>query len=180
MEWVNFDIKYEGHHNCSKTLSMPILRVFGDHHMWCQNRHQYVWTSLCQLIFLWTSSIVYVFDFLTFDIFLTIWHLFDNLTSFWHFDIFFNLNHLSPWLFYVFHVLNVTYNIIAFIVEIVDTTTEKTWKDPIYRYQRLQITLYILIQTHAKSLNKQLLWISASINRRIQFKWPSIFKLETL
>ena len=30
---VNFDIKYEGHQNCSKTLSMPILRVFGDHHM---------------------------------------------------------------------------------------------------------------------------------------------------
>ena len=36
------------------------------------------------LFFLWTSSIVYVFDFLTFDIFLTTWHLFDNLTSFWH------------------------------------------------------------------------------------------------
>ena len=34
------------------------------------------------LFFLWTSSIVYVFDFLTFDIFLTIWHLFDILTSF--------------------------------------------------------------------------------------------------
>ena len=45
------------------------------------------------LFFLWTSSIVYVFHFLTFDIFLTIWHLFDNLTSFWPF---FNLNHLSP------------------------------------------------------------------------------------
>ena len=28
------------------------------------------------LFFLWTSSIVYVFDFLTFDIFLTFWHLF--------------------------------------------------------------------------------------------------------
>ena len=36
------------------------------------------------LFFLWTSSIVQVFDFLTFDIFLTTWHLFDNLTSFWH------------------------------------------------------------------------------------------------
>ena len=51
-------------------------------------------TSICvnlimSIYFLWTSSIVYVFDFLTFDIFLTIWHLFDNLTSFWHFDIFF-------------------------------------------------------------------------------------------
>ena len=30
---VNFDIKYEGHQNCSKTLSMHILRVFGHHHM---------------------------------------------------------------------------------------------------------------------------------------------------
>ena len=26
---VNFDVKYEGHQNCSKTLSMHILRVFG-------------------------------------------------------------------------------------------------------------------------------------------------------
>ena len=56
--------------------------------------------SMCEphyvnLFFLWTSSIVYVFDFLTFDIFLTIWHFFDNLTSFWCFDISFNLNHLS-------------------------------------------------------------------------------------
>ena len=45
-------------------------------------------TSICvNLImsiyfFLWNSSIVHVFDFLTFDIFLTTWHLFDNLTSF--------------------------------------------------------------------------------------------------
>ena len=39
--------------------------------------------------FLWTSSIVHVFDFLTFDIFLTTWHLFDNLTSFWQLNIFF-------------------------------------------------------------------------------------------
>ena len=30
---VNFDIKYEGYQNCSKTLSMHILRVFGHHHM---------------------------------------------------------------------------------------------------------------------------------------------------
>ena len=26
---VNFDVKYEGDQNCSKTLSMHILRVFG-------------------------------------------------------------------------------------------------------------------------------------------------------
>ena len=42
------------------------------------------------LLLLWTFSIVCVFDFLTFDIFLTFWHLFDI------FYIFFNLNHLSP------------------------------------------------------------------------------------
>ena len=30
---VNFDVKYEGHQNCSKTSSMDILRVFGDDHM---------------------------------------------------------------------------------------------------------------------------------------------------
>ena len=41
--------------------------------------------------FLWTSFIVHVFDFLTFDIFLTTWHLFDNLTSFWQIDIFFDI-----------------------------------------------------------------------------------------
>ena len=40
------------------------------------------WVNLIMSIyfFLWTSSIVYVFDFLTFDIFLTIWHI---LTT-WH------------------------------------------------------------------------------------------------
>ena len=30
---VNFDVKYEGNQNCSKTLSMHILRGFGHHHM---------------------------------------------------------------------------------------------------------------------------------------------------
>ena len=59
---------------------------FGHYHIWCQNWHQYVWTSLCPFIFLWTSSIAHVFEFLTFDIFLTIWHIFDNLTSFWQID----------------------------------------------------------------------------------------------
>ena len=82
---VNFDVKYEGHQNCSKTLSMHILRVFGHHHMWRQNWHQYVWTSLCQFIFfvnLLHSPCVWLFD---------IWHLFDNLTSFWQLDIFFDI-----------------------------------------------------------------------------------------
>ena len=45
------------------------------------------------LFFWWTSSIVHVFDFLTFDIFLTTWHLFDNLTSFWQLNIF--LGHMG-------------------------------------------------------------------------------------
>ena len=30
---VNFDVKYKGHQNWSKILSMGILRLFGDHHM---------------------------------------------------------------------------------------------------------------------------------------------------
>ena len=30
---INFDVKYEGHQNCSKTLSMHILRVLSHHHM---------------------------------------------------------------------------------------------------------------------------------------------------
>ena len=77
--YVNFYIKYEGHQNWSKILSMDILRVFDHHHIWCQNWHQYVWTSSCQFIFfvnLLHSPCVWLFD---------IWHLFDNLTSF---DIF--------------------------------------------------------------------------------------------
>ena len=63
-------------------------------------------TSICvNLImwiyfFLWTSSIVCVFNFLTFDIFLTTWHLFDNLTSLWQLDIFFDMwamGHVGKW-----------------------------------------------------------------------------------
>ena len=75
---VNFDVKYEGHQNCPKILSVNILRVFSDHHMWRKNWCQYLWTSLCQFIFfvnLLHSPGVWFFD---------IWHLFDNLTSFWH------------------------------------------------------------------------------------------------
>ena len=85
---VNFDIKYEGHQNCSKTLSMHILRVFGHHRIWRQNWHQYMWTSLCQFNFfvnLLHSPCVWLFD---------IWHLFDNLTSFWQLDIFLTTWHL--------------------------------------------------------------------------------------
>ena len=95
---VNFDVRYEGHQNWPKILSMNILRVFSDHHLWCQNWRQYVWTSLCQFNFLvnllhslgvWFFDIWHHFDNLTsfwqLDIFLTTWHLFDNLTSFWYF-----------------------------------------------------------------------------------------------
>ena len=79
---VNFDIRYQRHQNCPKILSMNILRVFSDHHLWHQNWHQYLWTSLCQFNFfvnLLHSLGVSLFD---------IWHLFDNLTSFWQLDIF--------------------------------------------------------------------------------------------
>ena len=85
---INFGVKYEGNQNCSKTLSMYILRGFGHHHMWCQNWRQYVWTSLCQFIFfvnLLHSPCVWLFD---------IWHLFDKLTSFWQLDIFLTTWHL--------------------------------------------------------------------------------------
>ena len=30
---VNFDVRYEGHQNRPKILSMNILRVFSDHHL---------------------------------------------------------------------------------------------------------------------------------------------------
>ena len=79
---VNFDVRYEGHQNCPKILSMNILRVFSDHHLWRQNWRQYLWTSLCQFNFfvnLLHSLGVWIFD---------IWHLFDNLTFFWQLDIF--------------------------------------------------------------------------------------------
>ena len=83
---INFDVKYEGHQNCPKILSVNILRVFSDHHMWHQNWRQYLWTSLCQFIFivnLLHSPGVWFFH---------IWHLFDNLTSFWQLDIFLTLD----------------------------------------------------------------------------------------
>ena len=86
---VNFDITYDGDQKLSKCAKKVFLNNFGDLHIWHQNWRHYVWTSLCEFIFLWTSSIVCVLDFLTFDIFLTFWHLIDILTSF-------NLNHLSP------------------------------------------------------------------------------------
>ena len=85
---INFDIRYEGHQNCLKILSMNILSVFSDHHLWRQNWRQYLWTSLCQFNFfvnLFHSLGVSFFD---------IWHLFDNLTSFWQLDIFLTTWHL--------------------------------------------------------------------------------------
>ena len=79
---INFDIRYEGHQNCLKILSMNILSVFSDHHLWRQNWHQYLWTSLCQFNFF--VNLLYSLGVSFFDI----WHLFDNLTSFWQLDIF--------------------------------------------------------------------------------------------
>ena len=76
---VNFDVRYEGHQNCPKILSMNILRVFSDHHLWHQNWRQYLWTSLCQFNFF--VNLLHSLGVSFFDI----WHLFDNLTSFWYF-----------------------------------------------------------------------------------------------
>ena len=79
---INFDITYEGHQNCPKILSMNILSVFSDHHLWRQNWRQYLWTSLCQFNFF--VNLLHSLGVSFFDI----WHLFDNLTSFWQLDIF--------------------------------------------------------------------------------------------
>ena len=87
---TNFDVRYEGHQNCLKILSMNILSVFSDHHLWRQNWRQYLWTSLCQFNFfvnLLHSLGVWFFD---------IWHLFDNLTSFWYFGSKSPMGPLSP------------------------------------------------------------------------------------
>ena len=37
---VNFDVKYKGHQNCSKPLSMHIWKVFGNHHMVTSSNYQ--------------------------------------------------------------------------------------------------------------------------------------------
>ena len=79
---INFDVWYEGHQNCPKILSMNILRVFSDHHLWHQNWRQYLWTSLCQFNFF--VNLLHSLGVSFFDI----WHLFDNLTFFWQLDIF--------------------------------------------------------------------------------------------
>ena len=76
---INFDVRYEGHQNCPKIVSM---KVFSDHHLWCQNWRQYLWTSLCQFNFF--VNLLHSLGVSFFDI----WHLFDNLTSFWQLDIF--------------------------------------------------------------------------------------------
>ena len=97
---INFDVRHEGHPNCPKILSMNILRVFSDNHLWRQNWRQYVWTSLCQFNFfvnLFHSLGVWIFD---------IWHLFDNLTSFWQFDIFLTIWHLFDILAHYFNHLS--------------------------------------------------------------------------
>ena len=79
---INFDVRYEGHQNCPKILSMNILSVFSDHHLWRQNWRQYLWTSLCQFNFF--VNLLHSLGVSFFDI----WHHFDNLTSFWQLDIF--------------------------------------------------------------------------------------------
>ena len=87
---INFEVRYEGHQNCPKILSMKILSVFSDHHLWCQNWCQYLWTSLCQFNFF--VNLLHSLGVSFFDI----WHLFDNLTSFWYFGSKLPTGPLSP------------------------------------------------------------------------------------
>ena len=107
---INFDIRYEGHQNCLKILSMNILSVFSDHHLWRQNWHQYLWTSLCQFNFF--VNLLHSLGVSFFDI----WHLFDNLTSFWQLDIFLifweQIAHGPPfpmWLIPLYPIAHVTH-----------------------------------------------------------------------
>ena len=85
---VNFDVKYEGHQNCSKTLSKHILRVLVT--IICDvkidvNMCEPHYVNLFFFVNLLHSPCVWLFD---------IWHLFDNLTSFWQLDIFMTTWHL--------------------------------------------------------------------------------------
>ena len=76
-------------------MILPCIMLLDmDIHMWHRidvkmYEHLYVNEFL-----LWTSSMVKIFDFLTFDIFLTIWHL---LTSFFLGGLSLHLNHLIAW-----------------------------------------------------------------------------------
>ena len=82
---INFDVKYGGHQNCSKTPSMHILRVFGHHHMWLSKLTSICVNLIMSIYFfvnLLHSPCVWLFD---------ISHLFDSLTSFWQLDIFFDI-----------------------------------------------------------------------------------------
>ena len=107
---INFDVRYEGHQNCPKILSMNILSVFSDHHLWRQNWGQYLWTSLCQFNFF--VNLLHSLGVSFFDI----WHLFDNLTSFWQLDIFLifweQIAHGSPfpmWLIPLYPIAHVSH-----------------------------------------------------------------------
>ena len=71
---VKFDVKYEGHQNCSKIFSMHTFEGF-----WLPSYVISKLMSICvnlimSIYFFWTSYIVQVFDFSTTDIFLTTWH----------------------------------------------------------------------------------------------------------
>ena len=78
---VNFDVQIWRSSKLPKNTFYEHFEGFSDHHVWRQN-WPLISVNLIMSIyfFLWTSSIVQVFDFLTFDIFLTTWHL----LTFWH------------------------------------------------------------------------------------------------
>ena len=76
-----------------KTLKMCIESVFEP--FWWPSYLTSKLTSICVNLIMWINFFVNLLHSLCVSLF-DIWHLFDILTSFWHFDIFFNLNHLSP------------------------------------------------------------------------------------
>ena len=75
---INFDIKYEGHQNCSKILFLSTFWGFLVTIIWDVK----IDINMCEphyvnlfFVNLLRSPCVWLFD---------IWHLFDNLTFFWH------------------------------------------------------------------------------------------------
>ena len=127
-----------------KTLKMCKESIFDQ--FWWPSYLMSKLTAICvtlnvSIYFLWTSSIVHVFDFLTFDIFLTIWHLFDNLTSFWYFYIFLTFLHLFKLkphqpiksLFFLFNTIQWSFKYeFTFLSEELEPFVNISWTGPIY------------------------------------------------
>ena len=70
---VNFDVTYDKPLKILQIFIKCSFTNFDDFHVWYQNWHHYVWTSLCHVFFvnLLPNPVVWLFG---------IWHLFDILT----------------------------------------------------------------------------------------------------